>query len=118
MNRRLTTEELAQANGALAAIRERLIELADNDPDLLFAYRRKIYKELMYDERDKPMVRRKLKDAKRQDQNGICPLCTRPLPEKYCVLDRLVAVQGYTAENTRLICQECDIQTQAGRGYA
>jgi hypothetical protein len=84
----------------------------------LFALRRKVYKELTYDERDKPSVRKKLKAQKRKEQNGICPACEKPLPATYCVLDRFNAADGYTAENTRLICQPCDITIQSGRGYA
>jgi len=117
-NRRLTVEELTKANAFLETVRTRLLELAAGDTDLLFAYRRKVYKELIYDERDKPMVRRRLKSAKREEQAGICPQCNNPLPEKYCVLDRFVAAAGYTTENTRLICQNCDVKTQAARGYA
>ncbi len=116
-NRRLTKHELAQAKKLLEIIRNKLTKLSDGDKELLFAYRRKIYKELTYDERDKPMVRRRLKITKRRDQNNICPLCTEPLPDKYCVLDRFTAAEGYTAENTQLICQRCDIKTQASRGY-
>jgi hypothetical protein len=77
-----------------------------------------VYKELIYDERDKPMVRRRLKALKRREQDRICPLCKNPLPEKYCVLDRFVAADGCTAENTQLICQDCDVKTQASRSYA
>jgi hypothetical protein len=117
-NRKLKAEELAEANQLLETVRARLVELAAGDPGLLFAFRRKVYKELIYDERDKPMVRRRLKAVKRRDQGGNCPLCKNPLPEKYCVLDRFVAAAGYTAENTQLICQDCDVKTQASRGYA
>lgn len=117
-NRRLTAEELTEANRVLDIVRARLLELAAGDADLLFAYRRKVYKELTYDERDKPMVRKRLKALKRCEQGGICPLCKNPLPEKYCVLDRFIAAAGYTAENTRLICQDCDTKTQKSRGYA
>jgi hypothetical protein len=39
------------------------------------------------------------------------------LPERYCVLDRAAAAKGYTPENTRLICQACDVKSQASRGY-
>ena len=117
-NRRLTTEELAKAQILLEAVRAQLLFLSDGDLDLLFAYRRKIYKELTYDERDKPMVRRKLKAIKRHEQKGLCPVCQQLLPEKYCVLDRFQAAKGYTPVNTRLICRECDVQTQASRGYA
>jgi hypothetical protein len=117
-NRRLSSEELVRATALLESIRERLRELAGEDGELLFAYRRKVYKELIYDERNKPMVRRRLKALKREEQGGICPLCKKPLPATYCVLDRFVAAAGYTAENTQLICPECDVKTQASRRYA
>ena len=117
-NRTLTADELTDANALLDEVRARLAALADGDCDLHFAFRRKVYKELMCDERGKPMARRRLKVTKRQEQAGNCPLCNKPLPEKYCVLDRFVAAAGYTVENTRLICQECDTKTQAERGYS
>ena len=50
-NRNLTPDELERANELLADIREQLTKLAVGDPLLLFAYRRKIAKELGYDER-------------------------------------------------------------------
>ncbi len=117
-NRRLTPEEIVKARVLLDSIRAQLEELSAGDPDLLFAYRRKVYKELTYDERDKPMVRRQLKALKRGEQKGICPCCQKPLPEKYCVLDRFEAAKGYTPENTRLICQACDVASQVSKGYA
>jgi hypothetical protein len=117
-NRRLSPEELAKVRALLDTVRAQLKALSGDDADLLFAYRRKLYKELTYDERDKPMVRRQLKALKRGEQRGICPLCQKPLPETYCVLDRLEAAAGYTPQNTRLICRECDIQAQASKGYA
>jgi hypothetical protein len=117
-NRRLSPRELKHANTLLASVRKRLRILAGKDADLLFAYRRKVYKELIYDERDKPMVRRRLKALKRKEQGEICPLCKKPLPAAYCVLDRFIAAAGYTPENTRLICHECDVKTQASRRYA
>lgn len=116
-NRMLTTEELEKANRLLNGVRAQLLELANGDPELLFAYRRKVYKELTYDEREKPMVRKKLKSLKRQSQNGLCERCKNPLPEKYCVLDRLKASNGYTEENTRLICSTCDVEVQKEREY-
>ncbi len=116
-NRNLTPGELEKANVLLHEVRYRLGALADGDPDLLFAYRRKLAKELSYDERSKPMARRKLKVLKRKEQGGICPLCGKPLPEKYTVLDRVRAAEGYTAENTRLIDEGCDRLVQAERGF-
>jgi hypothetical protein len=94
-----------------------LNELSGQDAALLFAYRRKIAKELGYDERGKPMLRRMLKARKMGEQKGICPICSKPLPEKYAVLDRLDGMAGYTPENTRLIHPECDTKIQLGRGY-
>ena len=117
-NRQLTAEELLQANVLLAEIRSRLDSLSNGDQDLLFAYRRKVFKELTYDERDKPSVRRKLKEQKWKEQRGLCALCGKELPETYTVLDRLNAVDGYTKENTRLIHQACDVAHQASKAYA
>jgi DNA repair exonuclease SbcCD ATPase subunit len=117
-NRNLSREELERANSLLGDIRTKLKALAFGDADLLFAYRRKIAKELGYDERSKPMIRRKLKTLKRKEQGGVCPICSKPLPEKYNVLDRISAAAGYTAENTRLIHDECDRQVQRERNFA
>jgi UTP:GlnB (protein PII) uridylyltransferase len=116
-NRQLTKDELEKANVLLAEVRTKLASLSGGNKDLLFAYRRKIFKELTYDERDKPMVRRKLKDQKWKEQRGLCAICGESLPEKYTVLDRLRAMDGYTRENTRLIHQSCDIKYQESKGY-
>jgi hypothetical protein len=116
-NRNLTPAELAEANKLLAEIRSRLIALTGDDAALLFAYRRKISKELVYDERRKPMIRRALKVKKRKAQNGLCPCCGEPLPASYCVLDRLDAAGGYTEANTRLICEPCDRRIQKERAF-
>lgn len=117
-NRTLTKDELAKANSLLSRIREELASLAGGDADLLFAYRRKVAKMLVYDERSGPMLRRKLKAAKRTEQNGLCALCGDALPAKYVVLDRFRAVDGYTPANTRLLCEACDRKVQIERGYA
>jgi len=117
-NRRLTATELVNARLLLTMVRVGLEQLAKDDRDLLFALRRKVYKELVYDERSKPSVRKQLKVQKRNDQNEICVLCSKLLPEKYCVLDRFDAALGYTRQNTRLICPDCDTSTQKSRGYA
>jgi UTP:GlnB (protein PII) uridylyltransferase len=117
-NRTLSTDELYKANALLLDIRTRLRSLAGDDANLLFAYRRKIAKELGYDERSKPMLRRRLKAQKRKEQGGLCAVCSKALPEKYAVLDRIVVAAGYTSENTRLIHEECDRSVQTGRRYA
>ena len=117
-NRILDKNELERANALLEKLRKELETLADGDTELLFAYRRKVAKMLIYDERSSPMARRKLKAAKRREQNGLCAICSRELPQTYTVLDRFKAVDGYTSENTRLICEACDRSVQSERGFA
>ena len=117
-NRMLSSEELVNANALLEQIRTQLKALAGTDSGLLFAYRRKVYKELTYDERGKPAHRVKLKALKRGQQGGLCAECGGDLPEKYAVLDRLDAQLQYTEENTRLLCPTCDAAIQAQRGYS
>ena len=116
-NRNLTPDELVLANDLLADIRSRLASLSANDPALLFAFRRKIAKELQYDERGKPGLRRLLKARKMGEQSGKCARCSDVLPEKYAVLDRLNGMDGYTVVNTRLLCSKCDSEVQRERGY-
>ena len=110
-------DELAKANALLSNIRDQLKTLAGGDTGLLFAYRRKIVKELDYDERGKPQHRAKLKAQKWGEQHGICLECGESLPEKYAVLDRKNAADGYTADNTELIHAKRDQKRQAARGY-
>ena len=117
-NRRLAADELIVARAVLKRLRARLVALSAGDEDLLWALRRKIFKELIYDERGKPMQRRALKLVKRMQQGGKCALCRRRLPKAYCVLDRLVAMKGYTVKNTRLLCPACDTRVQKERRYA
>jgi hypothetical protein len=116
-NRQLSKEELENARVLLDEIRTRLEVLSLGDKNLLFAYRRKVYKELIYDERDKPGVRRKLKKQKWNQQGGRCAICAKQLPEEYTHLDRFNAADGYTSENTRLIHRECDVSQQRAKGY-
>jgi 5-methylcytosine-specific restriction endonuclease McrA len=117
-NRRLTAEELSIANSILESVRTQVEEHSRDDPALRFALRRKIYKELVYDERSKPVERVKLKKHMRQIQNGLCALCKQALPDKYIVLDRFNAIDGYVPENVRLICEGCDRQVQVERRYS
>lgn len=118
-NRKLTIEELKSlAAPLLKSVRARLVKLTAGDSDLLFALRRKLSKELQYDERGKPMARRKLKMAKALEQDGRCPLCKKRLPDRGAVLDRIVAMRGYTTDNTRLLCPPCDTTVQKERNYA
>ncbi len=116
-NRNLSPDELKHANELLADIRARLTSLAAGDPLLLFAYRRKIAKELGYDERGKPGARKQLKALKWGQQQGKCAHCQRDLPLTYSELDRKNAANGYTAENTELVHAECHQERQAAKGY-
>lgn len=118
-NRRLRDTELKELFGPfLNEVRSRLRELSRGDEQLHWALRRKLAKELTYDERGKPMQRRQLKAFKRGEQHGRCAVCGCELPKANAVLDRLEAMVGYTPENTRLICRECDFKLQSSRGFA
>ena len=115
--RRLSESELEVARVLLGTVRNQLEKVADNDTELLFLLRRKVAKELVYDERSKPAIRKRLKTKKRTEQNGLCAQCNEPLPDSDCVLDRFVASAGYTIENTQLICRPCDNAIQQARKY-
>lgn len=117
-NRQLSKDELEMLFSPLITeVRKRLVDLSCGNEDLHWALRRKLFKELTYDERGKPMQRRKLKDQKRAEQDNKCAKCGISLPAKYVVLDRIEAMKGYIPENTRLLCQECDTKVQVERGY-
>lgn len=117
-NRRLTEQEIEGiAAPLLAEVRQKLQNAAGNDETLLWALRRYIKIRLEHDERGKPIERRALKQRKRKEQGGRCPVCQGLLPEKGAVLDRLKAMGGYIAENTRLLCPSCDQKIQKERGY-
>jgi hypothetical protein len=116
-NRNLNTDELKRANELLTDIRERLTNLAAGDLLLLFAYRRKVIKELGYDERGKPLVRAKLKALKWGQQNGKCAHCGEAMRLKYSELDRKNAADGYTPENTELVHAKCHQDRQAAKRY-
>ena len=113
----LSPDQLIKANELLSIVRAQLSALSGDDPDLLFAYRRKVAKMLTYDERSGPNERRKLKRLKFADQGGLCPICEEPLPATYNVLDRFKAVAGYTIANTQLICETCDRTIQRDRSF-
>lgn len=116
-NRQLTADELARAHEVLREIRARLDGLAGGDNELLFAYRRKVYKELIYDERSKPAHRNAVKLARWNLQGGKCAHCAKEMPLKYAHLDRIRAVDGYTVENTELIHGDCHHDRQALKRY-
>jgi hypothetical protein len=117
-NRRLTDNEHEVARRILEAARTEMDAAAAGDRDLLFALRRYIINRLIHDERGTPMQRRKLKREKWAGQKGLCALCNGPLPTRHSVLDRIVAVDGYTDANTRLLCPECDRSVQTERKFS
>jgi hypothetical protein len=118
-NRRLSNEESQKLfRPLMRRIRNRLLKLSSGDPALLWALRRKLAKELTYDERGTPMFRRKLKTLKRIEQKGRCAKCPRRLPDRGAVLDRIEAMLGYTSENTQLLCRRCDDEIQLERKFA
>jgi hypothetical protein len=116
-NRRLSAEELANAAALLGDIRVRINQLSGGDRELRFAYNRKVGKELTYDERGKPMLRRRLKKLKWEEQDRRCAKCGEGMPLTYSVLDRFNAVDGYTSVNTQLIHAACDYEAQAANKY-
>jgi hypothetical protein len=66
-NRNLSPDELRDVFAPLLTeVRSRLVELARGDAAFHWALRRKLAKELTYDERSKPMQRRALKGAQMQ----------------------------------------------------
>jgi hypothetical protein len=109
---------LKRASKLLADIRKGLTELAAGDPLLLFAYRRKITKELSYDERGKPGARKLLKTLKWGQQGRKCAHCGVEMPLKNSELDRKNAADGYTEENTELVHHSCHQERQASKRYA
>jgi hypothetical protein len=117
-NRRLTPDEHECARRILETARAEMNNVAAGDRELLFALRRYILNRLIHDERGTPMQRRKLKQKKVAEQNGQCAICRNPLPKRNSVLDRIVAVDGYTEANTRVLCPECDGSVQAERKFS
>ncbi len=116
-NRKLTLAEIGEAVKLLTSIRKRLNQFSAGDSELLFALRRRVIVRLTHDERGTPAHRNKIKQFKRAEQNGMCPICSKELPLKYAELDRFRASAGYTMENTRLVHHACHIQDQAEKSY-
>lgn len=117
-NRRLTDTEREQLAPLLDEVRQRLHQLASGDEGLHWAFRRRLFNQLQYDERLKPPYRAALKKKKRIAQKGLCNACATPLPASYAILDRLEAMKGYTPQNTQLLCAACDSDKQRKLGYA
>jgi hypothetical protein len=114
----LSEDDRAQAILILGELRRRIAEVGGEDRERLFQVRRYILKRLEFDERGTPTQRRKLKDAKRKMQRGLCAVCHGDLPERGAELDRFKALDGYTAGNTQLVCHSCHQKAEAERGVA
>jgi hypothetical protein len=112
----LSDEDRAAAISILDELRARIAAVASDDRERLFQMRRYILKRLEFDERGTPTQRRRLKEAKRRSQRGLCAVCQGPLPERGAELDRFRAIDGYTARNTQLVCRTCHQKAEAERG--
>ncbi len=109
----LSDEDRAKTVEILDEVRRRIATAAGNDQELVFQMRRYVAKRLEFDERGTPTQRRKLKELKRKFQRGLCYDCAQPLPERGAELHRLRAMDGYTEENTQLLCRACHAMAQA-----
>lgn len=114
---RLNGKDLQAAKKMLDGTRKRIKSAAGGDRNLEFKLRRYVYIRLMHDERGNPAHRKALKKKKREEQSNLCALCKEVLSERGSVLDRFQAIDGYTMENTRLICHSCDRAIQADRRF-
>jgi hypothetical protein len=116
--RQITQQELTDLFRPLVQeTKRRMDDLSGGDPELLWALRRKLTKELVYEEGGMPVQRKVLKAQKWGEQGGKCAVCQSGLPTRGVVLDRVVTMLGNTVENTRLLCPACDAAEQAKRGY-
>jgi hypothetical protein len=117
-NRILTKEETKKLfEPLLRLVNNRLEKFSMKDKNLLWALRRRLALRLIYAERGTPMYRRRLKAQKREQQNNLCAVCLKKLPKTDVVLDRLKAMNGYTAKNTRVLCRDCDFKVQTKRRF-
>ena len=114
----LPEDERAKVLPILEKLRLDLQQAAAGNEGLLFSMKRYIAKRLEFDERGTPTQRRKLKDHKWKSQKGLCASCSGELPERGAELDRFRAIDGYTKENTQLLCHTCHRKIQETRGFA
>ena len=114
----LPDEARARILPILEKLRLDLQEASGGNDEILFSMKRYIAKRLEFDERGTPTQRRKLKDQKWKSQRGLCAGCKGELPERGAELDRFRAIDGYTTENTQLVCHTCHRRAQEERGFA
>jgi hypothetical protein len=109
--------QLEVAQRIVTELRDRFSQVTAGDQRFLFSLRRYIRIRLEHDERGRPADRRKVKLAKAIAQRGLCAICEGPIP-KEAELDRLDPEQGYTEENTRLVCHGCHREQQRARNFS
>jgi hypothetical protein len=114
----LSVENRAKTLPILKRVRDEIAAVAGEDKELIFQMKRYIAKRLEFDERGTPTQRRKLKDQMWKKQRGLCALCKEKLPERGAELDRFKAIDGYTMENTQLVCHLCHRRVQEERESA
>jgi hypothetical protein len=117
-NRRLSPDEQMAAKQTLDQVRQLIKQAAREDKAHIWALRRYIYIRLQHDERGKPLQRKMLKLKRMVSQKGKCAICGESLPERGAELDRFNAMDGYTEQNTRLVCHRCHRKSQEERGFA
>jgi hypothetical protein len=113
----LSAENRAKTLPILERLRNEILSVAGDDRELLFQMKRYIAKRLEFDERGTPTRRKKLKDQMWKKQRGLCAVCNDKLPERGAELDRFKAIDGYTMENTQLVCQTCHRKVQKERSF-
>ena len=111
----LSPQDREKAISLLDRLRADILSIAGEDRELILQMKRYISKRLEFDERGNPTQRRKLKDLKVKQQQGLCALCKTSLPERGAELDRFLAIEGYTPANTQLLCHDCHRATQEAR---
>lgn len=104
---KLNPAQTAQADELFARLKADLQTLANGDEDLLFNFRRKMYKELMYDERGTPLARQRLKKTMWKKQEGKCAVCGKELALEGSELERIYAPKGFVEDNVKLVHHEC-----------
>lgn len=117
-NRKLSADEQRVAKQILDQVRQLIQQTAKEDKALAWALKRYVYIRLQHDERGTPARRKMLKLKKMVAQNMRCAICKKKLPERGAELDRFNAMDGYTEENTQLICHACHRKIQEDRGFS
>ncbi len=109
----LSEENRTKAIALLEELRAKIEAVSGGDEALRFQMKRYIAKRLEFDERGTPTHRRRLKAQKRVSQRGLCASCEEELPERGAELHRARAIDGYTVENTSLLCPRCHGNAEA-----